>query len=295
MMNNVKSLSVLLAFGGTLVVAGCGGGSSSQPMIIVKPEQAGVVALVDPNPVEQVLAPGPGLGSGGLAGVIKYTGPAGKPGLPSGYTDKDKFCTNNKARIVDESLIVGPGGGLKNVVIYLPRKPRKYTSPVPKTAAIFDQKFCTFVPHVLTVHTGQTVELRNNDGTSHNTHLFPNNNPQQSNSLPPGGKPDKYVYENSEVVPVKVKCDAHPWMTAYHVVLNHPLVAITDKNGAFKISGIPAGKYKFKIWHEKSGPLGEVSITVKPGKTASLNRSYGPSELSHHHGPRPKVIVLTQR
>lgn len=298
-MRTVKLTSMILAGGGLLLVAGCGGGSSSRPTIVVKPDknQGGSPQVADngvKKPGKNTKSNG-GSGPGDLAGVIKYTGSPGKPGLPSGYVDKDKYCTNNKAKIVDQSLIVGPGGGLKNVVIYLDRKPRTYSSEVPKTPVPFDQKFCTFDPHVLSVRTGQTLELRNNDGTSHNTHITPSNNATYNNTLV-AGKTDNYVYQNVERVPVKVKCDIHPWMSAYHVAVDHPFVGITDDKGAFKITGIPSGTYKFNIWHEKAGFLDKgVTITITPGKATPLNRSYAPSKLARYHGPRPKVIVLTQR
>jgi plastocyanin len=296
-MKNIKLTALVLAVGGLLIVAGCGGGSTSRPTITVKPDKedgGAQVANAGKTGTGGVIPP-PVRGPGDLAGVIKYTGGPGSTGLPSGYIDKDAYCTSIKGKIPNQSIVVGQGNGLKNVVIYLDRKPRGYSSAVPKDPVIFDQKFCTFEPHVLTMRAGQTVEVKNNDVPTHNTHTYPNNNPFYNKSLS-SGKTDDFVYRNPEKVPVKVKCDVHPWMSAYHVPLDHPFVAITDEKGAFKISGIPSGTYKVNVWQEKGGFLEKgMTITIEAGKTKTLDRSYGAAKLAQYRGPLPKVIVLTQK
>ncbi|MFQ5732657.1 MAG: carboxypeptidase regulatory-like domain-containing protein [Planctomycetaceae bacterium] len=277
--------------------AGCGGGIESRPTITAKPKpgqavgNGGVVAKTNGGTNGKKNGGG---GTGTLSGVIKYTGDAPKIGLAAGYTNKDPYCTANKSKIKDESLIVGTNKGLANVILFLDRKPRGYTAPKPPAdPALFDQKFCTFVPHVLSVRVGQTVELKNSDDTTHNTHITPNNNEGYNKSL--GKGKDFYTYANREKGPVKVVCDAHTWMYAYHLPLDHPFVFVTKNDGAFTIEGLPAGTHNFKIWHEKGGVIESVPVTIRAGETTTLNRSYGAAKLSRFRGPRPKVVVFSPR
>jgi hypothetical protein len=61
---------------------------------------------------------------------------------------------------------------------------------------------------------------------------------------------EKKQFTTPEVM-VKVKCDIHPWMSAWVGVLEHPFHAVTGPDGNFKIEGLPAGKYTIEVWHEK--------------------------------------------
>lgn len=69
-----------------------------------------------------------------------------------------------------------------------------------------------------------------------------------------------------EKVPVKVIDPIDSSMSAYWVILDHPYAAVTDKEGKFKISHLPAGDHKFMIWHERRGYLKKnYQIKVKHG------------------------------
>jgi len=51
---------------------------------------------------------------------------------------------------------------------------------------------------------------------------------------------------------VRFKCDVHPWMFAYVGVVEHPFFAVTDKDGNFKVSGVPNGNYTIEAYHPKT-------------------------------------------
>ena len=233
---------------------------------------------------------------GDLEGTITYKGKAPVPGAAPGFVAKDKFCTANKAKIKDQSLIVGPKGGIANVIVFLVRKPRGFKAPAPpKKPVVFDQKFCAFTPRVVLMRTGQPVEIRNSDDTTHNTHTLPFNNDGYNKSLA-SGKKDTISYAEAEPIPVKVVCDIHPWMMAYHMPLDHPFSAVTNKNGKFVIKGLPVGTHKVNIWHEKSGWLARnKTISIRPRKSTSLNLEVEPKAFSQFRGSQPKVVVLNQR
>lgn len=234
--------------------------------------------------------------SGTLTGSIIYAGSPPKPGVPDEYVNKDECCEGNKARIKDESLIVGPKGGLANVIVYLARKPKGYTPPpAPKKPLVFRQKFCTYVPHVMVVRTGRPISIQNDDATTHNVHVAASHNFQEYGKVI-GPTPAPIVYARPEPVPVKIKCDIHGWMTAYHLPLDHPFGAVTTKNGTFTIKGLPAGTHRINIWHEKAGWLARnKSVTIHPGETTELNLRFGPEKFADRRDGRPHAVTLSQR
>ena len=69
---------------------------------------------------------------------------------------------------------------------------------------------------------------------------------------------------------IKLKCDVHPWMTAYVLVASNPFFAVTGDDGSFKITGLPAGSYTVEAWHERYGAK-TAQITVADGKPAEAS------------------------
>ena len=72
-----------------------------------------------------------------------------------------------------------------------------------------------------------------------------------------------------------VKCDIHPWMSAYVGVFTHPFFAVTDESGKFSIEGLPPGTYEVEAWHEKLG-VRTGSVTVATGSAATVDFSFAP-------------------
>ena len=189
--------------------------------------------------------------------------------VDGGAVPKDpKICAAKALR--SDALIIDPRHkGIGNVFIYLRAKPRKVHPKLrkaPATKLEFDQVGCRFIPHTLFVRTGQTVLVKSNDNCSHNTHTVPFANEEENFTVTPKfrkGIPLKF--ESSEPLPMKVKCDIHPWMNSFWLVLNHPYGAITvsvpdtkkkqdgSVIGTFEIPLIPYGEYTFVVWHEEAG------------------------------------------
>jgi hypothetical protein len=63
----------------------------------------------------------------------------------------------------------------------------------------------------------------------------------------------------------KIKCDVHPWMSAWVVVVDNPYSAVSGDDGTFTIKGLKNGKYTLVAWHEKLG-MQQAQIEVKDGK-----------------------------
>ncbi len=235
-------------------------------------------------------------GPGTFAGRITVTG--GLPQLPPIINPGDikpaDAAVCKAPSIRNESLLV-QDGGLANVFIYLDKAPRGADIPEPEEQqVIFDQKDCVFVPHALSVQIGQTVQVLNDDAVAHNTHTFPLRNKPFNSVVKVNDRVGvPLIYDKSEKLPLEVKCDFHPWMRAYHLPLEHPFVAVTDANGEFRIENLPAGSYKFIIWHERKGYLDRgYRVTIKGGDEVNEEISYGAEEFASFDGPRPRTVTI---
>jgi len=68
---------------------------------------------------------------------------------------------------------------------------------------------------------------------------------------------------------LSVECDAHEFMQGFVWSLPHPYGVVTNDQGQFKMSDVPAGTYNLKIWHEALGEK-TISITVESGKNSKV-------------------------
>jgi hypothetical protein len=176
----------------------------------------------------------------------------------------------------DELLVDAETGGIANVFIYLPKAakiaPKLKSSPVKEVE--FDQKGCRFIPHVLFVRTDQTVVVKSADGCSHNTKFASTRNDPFNFSVPGNerkGTPVKLKL--AEKQPVPVECSIHNWMRAHWLILDHPYAAISDPQGQFTITDLPAGEHQFTIWHEMPGYVDRTyKVTVKAGQVVDLGK-----------------------
>ncbi|HUA18528.1 MAG TPA: methylamine utilization protein [Bryobacteraceae bacterium] len=111
------------------------------------------------------------------------------------------------------------------------------------------QKNKTFTPHVLAVTVGTIVDFPNYDPIFHNA--FSNYNGQIFDiGLYPPGTTRSIAFRREGVV--RVFCNIHPSMSAVIVVLKTPYFAVTQKDGAFRIAGVPLGGYRMHLFHERA-------------------------------------------
>jgi len=119
-----------------------------------------------------------------------------------------------------------------------------------KPKAVMEQKDLKFIPRVLAVVAGTTVEFPNNDKTFHN--VFSNSDAKKFDlGLYPSGQSRSATFDKAGVV--KILCNAHPHMEAYIVVKNHLYFSIADARGNYNLSGVPLGKYRVEVWHPELG------------------------------------------
>jgi len=152
-------------------------------------------------------------------------------------------------------FVVSKDGGLANVFVYI--KDAKKTDPKGE-ATMLDQVGCMYEPYVLGIVAGQKLKIHNSDPEMHNVHATPKIN-SEFNFAQLKGQVNEKTFDKPEVA-VRIKCDVHPWMFAYVGVVDHPFFAVTDKDGNFKISGLPDGKYTIEAFHQKSHVAAGVGI-----------------------------------
>lgn len=190
--------------------------------------------------------------------------------LAKGASTKDAICAVDG--VPNESVIADANGGLANVFVYLKKAPAGVQiPPAPTAKIIFDQKGCFFTPHVFVARVGQTINITNSDPVAHNVHTFSNNKGLNSAIQGNDTKGTDLVYDKSESLPVRTVCDFHSWMDSYHLVSDHPWAVVTSPDGSFEITGVPAGKMEFVVWHEKVGYVNRtLKVDVVPDQTVEV-------------------------
>ena len=221
-----------------------------------------------PKPAGRVAA----AASGQITGTVKLDGVAPKAKVID--MSKEPSCAKVHASTpaTMENVVVGPAGGLANVVIYLSEG---YTGSdaVATQPARLEQKGCQYVPHVIAVDVGQKLTITNDDQTSHNIHPMPKaGGNQEWNKSQLGGSAPIEVSYNAPEVAVPVKCNVHPWMHAYIAVVKGPY-AVTDDSGAFKLDYVPPGTYTLTAWQETYGTQ-TAKVAVALGKPATVDFTF---------------------
>lgn len=194
---------------------------------------------------------------GTIVGKVVFAGTPPPPKKIPVTKDTAK-CGTEK---LSEGLVVGPDKGVKWAVVSLVGAKGK-----PSESAVLDQRGCQFIPHVVVMAAGGSLDILNSDGILHNIHTYSTKNPSINKAQPGFKKKMTEKFTQPEII--KVTCDAHPWMAGWLVVADSP-TAVTDEKGSFKLANVPAGTYKLKVWHEG---LGEQTkeVTVKAGEEVKV-------------------------
>jgi len=122
---------------------------------------------------------------------------------------------------------------------------------VPGKPFVIDQKGLLFIPHVLVVPVGATVDFLNSDSVAHNVFWMGiSGNKKLGHNLGtwPKGEKRTFKFDNPGVVPLL--CNVHPEMSAYVVVVPSSHYATTEANGEYTIQNVPDGAHNVTVWHE---------------------------------------------
>ena len=189
---------------------------------------------------------------GRIEGLVRLVMPPATP-LPSGVYPSRRV-----------SRPAPRGSEISNVVVFLKDVPRH--GDVESTHATIMQQDEAFVPRVVAVTRGSTIDFPNSDPFFHN--LF---------SLSRGNSFDLGRYPRGETRSrrfptaglVKVYCHIHSHMTASIMVFDHPYFRIPSADGSFAIDDVPPGTYQVSAWHERIGES-VTSVRVDAGRTARI-------------------------
>jgi plastocyanin len=194
--------------------------------------------------------------------------------------DVDKGCKGDHKT---ERMIHGEDRALANCVVYLKSISKGKDWPEKMRSddlrAMIDQKGCMYIPHVQWVRKDTQLEIGNSDQADHNIHGYRESmETTQFNFIsPPGTKQTEisnaFLEKAGKYI---VKCDIHPWMSAYVHVVNHPYYDVTSekategkKPGEYVLTDVPPGEYEVVCWHEGMGE----TPNVQNGQISAYNYS----------------------
>jgi plastocyanin len=200
------------------------------------------------------------LAAGGTGQPVAADGLA--PGVIRGRVDLQRGPASSERRPTVASLGAPPARDrvmVSRSVVYLQSAPRGAFEQTEPGRAVMDQRNETFVPHVLAITTGTTVDFPNSDKIYHN--VF---------SLSKAAKFDlgRYPVGHSQAIRfdragiVRVFCDIHSHMNAFILVFSHPYFAMTDVEGRYRIDNVPPGTYQVVAWNE--GKTSDAKAVVVP-------------------------------
>lgn len=141
------------------------------------------------------------------------------------------------------------------------------TGAVAAKTVQLDQKGMVFLPRILPIAKGWTVEFLNSDPVAHNVYTI--DGEKYDLGTWPQGQKRKYTFTRTGVY--RQLCKVHDDMIAYIVVLDTPWFATSDKEGRVSLAGLPPGPYTFGVWHEKLGAADfQASIAAGAPATAAI-------------------------
>jgi plastocyanin len=164
--------------------------------------------------------------------------------------------------------------GLKsaaNIAVYVDTiADKKFDAP--SQHVVVDQKKMEFVPRVVVVLQGTTVDFTNSDPVGHNVY-WPSisGNKKLTHNLGTWPKGEKKSFQFNDLGVASLLCNVHPEMSGYVIVVGTPYFAVTDKDGNYEIKNVPAGKYTLKTWSEDGKPTTQAVDVSAGGATADLN------------------------
>jgi plastocyanin len=156
-------------------------------------------------------------------------------------------------------------------VVYLETAPRGAFEQAESARATMNQREETFVPHVIAITTGTTVDFPNSDRIYHNVFSL-SKTTQFDLGRYAAGRSKSVRFDRPGIV--RVFCEIHSHMSAFILVFSHPFFATTDTEGRYRIDNVPPGTYNVIAWNEGNasepasaavlgGGVAELDITVR--------------------------------
>jgi plastocyanin len=158
----------------------------------------------------------------------------------------------------------------ENIAVYVDAIPGK-TFPAPTEHTVMDQRKLTFIPHVLVVLKGTTVDFLNSDAVGHNVY-WPsiNRDKKLAHNLGTWPQGEKKSFTFNDLGTAPLLCNVHSEMSGYVVVVPTPYYAVTSKDGSYEIKNVPPGHYTVTTWSEEGKPTTATVDVAAGAATADL-------------------------
>jgi plastocyanin len=156
---------------------------------------------------------------------------------------------------------------IRNVVVYL--KEAALRRPLPVTRAELRQEHETFLPHVLAITRGSTVDFPNDDPIFHNVFSLSSAATFDLRRYP-RGQSRSQAFPKAGIV--KVYCNIHSHMSATILVMDNPYFTIPALDGSYELPNVPPGDYTLIGWHERVGER-RMAVRVERGRTTTIDLS----------------------
>ena len=194
--------------------------------------------------------------AGTIIGIARLVDTIPSPPVIKVSKDQD-YCGET---LPNETYVIDPSGGLKNVVVSIQDAPLSAAAD-PEKLNIIENNACRYAPRILAMQKGEQLKVRNADPKLHIPHSYLQDKTVFMLSLPFRNTILNATQKIREVGIMKLVCDTHAWMLGYVHVFDHRYFAVSDERGSFFIGNVPAGTYTLKAWHEGAGIRNE-QITV---------------------------------
>jgi plastocyanin len=190
-----------------------------------------------------------------LAAALVAAAPASGPAQTRGVTirgrvELPRLAAQSERRPSAGDLGDGPARDLperRRAVVYFESAPKGAFEDRDGGRASMDQRHETFVPHLLAITVGTTVDFPNNDKTYHN--VFSLSKPRRFDlGRYAAGRSKAVRFDRPGIV--RVFCDIHSHMNAFILVFTHRFYAIADAEGRYQIDHVPPGTYTLVAWVE---------------------------------------------
>jgi plastocyanin len=178
----------------------------------------------------------------------------------------------SRTSVTDVGMNATHGPTDRRSVVYLDPAPRAAFEERDETRARMDQRNETFVPHVLAIIAGTTVDFPNSDQIYHNVFSL-----SKTKSFDLGryavGRSKSVRFDRPGIV--RVFCDIHSHMSAFILVFAHRYFSVADEEGRYRLENVPPGTYTVVAWNESS-PLESRRVVIpETGGEAELNFALG--------------------
>jgi len=165
---------------------------------------------------------------------------------------------------------------LRDFVVYIDQAFPGASFAPPEKPAVIQQKDAKFVPHVLPVLLGTTVEWPNLDDIYHNVFCMAETKPFDLGLYDSEQPPKRVVFDKPGQA--DVFCSIHTKMHCIVLVLTNPYFVLADEKGRFTLPNVPAGTYQVRAWHERV-PGQTITVTVPAEGEVEANFTLGLATL----------------